>query len=436
MLKIGNFKVSQSLYKYSQFNIEIEKRDNGDTYLFNSYTSRGRWIPDPELAAVKDKTLIDPGDVPQYLAEEQYIVPDDLDEYGRLQKEIYATAHYSKALHFIITTTKACNYRCYYCFEARHLSNEKMQPETMDEIIDFIIQKCKEKPDVKTILLQWFGGEPLLHQEPIRYITKNLREKYTGEHGITIRGNLTTNGRLLTPDLVDDMVSNYSIDSALITMDGMSKDYARIKGCSEEDFSAVIENIKYAQEKLEVHIRLNLADNLQSLKDFIAFFAKEKMKIDIDISNIFDTSLSPGEYQDAYWLYTEDHKELMKYITENGYSYLTGGGQKIPRTRVACKANTAWRYVIDIYGNLYRCIDMIMRPDYSIGNIREGITNQEMERAFIENPLYEKCRSCAFLPMCLGKCTMERIIEDKGIDCNTQKKHITTCIKRAMKQIS
>ena len=146
MLKIGNLILSQGLYKYSQFNIEIEQRDNKETYLFNAYTSRGRWISDSDLYDIKDKTSIDPGDVPGYLAEEQYIVPEDLDEYGRLQKEIYDAAHNSKTLHFIIATTKACNYRCYYCFEARHLSNEKMQPDTMDAIVDFIIQKCNEKP--------------------------------------------------------------------------------------------------------------------------------------------------------------------------------------------------------------------------------------------------------------------------------------------------
>ena len=205
-------------------------------------------------------------------------------------------------------------------------------------------------------MLQWFGGEPLLHQESIRYITKQLKEKYTEEHNITIRGNLTTNGRLLFPDLVDDMVSNYNINSVIITLDGISKYYTRIKGCSEDDFNTVIDNIKYAQKKLEVHIRLNLADNLQSLKALIACFANENLKVDIYVFNIFDTSLSPGEYQDAYRVYTEDHKDLMKYITENGYSYLTGGGQEIPRSRIVCKANTDWRYVIDTQGNPYRCI--------------------------------------------------------------------------------
>lgn len=422
------------LYKYSQYNIEIEKKDNGDTYLFNTYTSNGRWIPKSDLDDIKDKTSIDLGDIPLYLAKEQFIVPSNLDEYGRLQNEIYDAAHNSKTLQFIIATTKACNYRCYYCFEAQHLSNEKIQPDTMDGIVRFIIQKCEENPNVDNVLLQWFGGEPLLYQEPIRYITKKLQEKYTEEHNINIRGHITTNGRLLTPDVADDMISNYSIKSVQITLDGLSKEYARIKGCSENDFDTVINNIKYAQDKLIVYIRLNLGDNLQSLKDLIAYMTSEKLKVYIQISHIFDTSQSPEIYQEAYRLFTEDNKELMEYIIKNGYSYLIGGEQKIPRRRLVCKANTTWQYAIDIYGNLYRCVDMIMRPSYSIGNIKDGITNTVMEQTFTENPLYEKCKSCAFLPQCFGKCTMERIIENKGIDCNTIENFTIANIKRTIQR--
>lgn len=426
--------MERTLYKYSQYNIEIDHRKNDDTYIFNTYTSHGRWIPKSDFDDIKDKTSIDLGDVPLYLAKEQFIVPSNLDEYGRLQNEIYDATHNSKTLQFIIATTKACNYRCYYCFEAQHLSNEKMQLDTMDGIVRFIIQKCEENPNVDTVLLQWFGGEPLLYQEPIRYITKELREKYTEEHNINIRGHITTNGKLLTPDVVDDMVSNYNIKSVQITLDGLSRDYARIKGCSEADFDTVINNIRYAQDKLDVQIRINLGDNLDALKELIDYINQENLNIRMSIAHIWDTSQNIEIYQSEYKKYTENYKILIEYINRNSIKNKLAGKSKIKQRRIVCEANAIWHYAIDIYGNLYRCTEKITEPKYSIGNIEDGITNPDMEKLFIENPLYDKCKDCAFLPQCFGKCTMERIIENKGIDCNTIENFTITNIKRTIQR--
>lgn len=426
--------MDQTLYKYSQYNIEIETRSSGETFIFNTYSCQGRWIPRSDLDDIKDNPSIDIGDVPIYLAKEQYIVPTTINEYNRLQEEIYNTAHNSKTLHFIIATTKACNYKCYYCFEAKHISNEKMTHETMDDVVNFIIKKCKERPEANDLLLQWFGGEPLLYQEPIRYITSKLKE-YTANKKISIRGHITTNGRLFTPDVIDNMVNNYCIKSVQITLDGLPKDYARIKGCSEKDFSTVINNIKYAQDKLDIKIRLNLKDNLQSLKSLIEYIDQEKLRVRVSILHIWDTTQDNSTYHSKYKEYTYNYNQLVQYIMDNSYTYLMGDISKVQRKRMSCKANVDWQYVIDIYGNLYRCVEKITEPKYSIGNIKDGVTNPDMEDLFIENLLYEKCKSCAFLPQCLGKCTMERIIENKGVDCNTVKEFIITYIQRTVHEM-
>jgi len=337
-------------YKYSQYNIEIDTKPNGDIFLFNTYSSKGKWIPRADYDDIKDNQSIDLGDVPVYLAKEQFIVPNNLDEYERLQREIYNVAHDSKKLQFIIATTKACNYRCHYCYEGQYLSSEKMQQDTMDNIVAYIIRKCRDRSGLKEIILQWFGGETLLHTEPIRYITAKLKKEYADEHNIEIRGHITTNGRLLTRKVVDEMVSDYCIKSVQITLDGMAKDYARIKGCTEDDFHKVIENIKYAQDKLTVHIRLNLYENLESLKKLLDYIDEEKLIVSVYIAHIFDVSQTPDKYQSDYRFFTYEHNNLMQYIIDNKYTYMIGGIPKPVCKRLVCKANTDWQYVIDIYG--------------------------------------------------------------------------------------
>ncbi len=418
-------------YKFSKYNIEAVHGDEGRTYLFNSYSGKGRWIDGHDLDDIKDKRGIDLGDVPEELAEDGFIVPETADEYGSLMKEIHEINRKSDTLYFIIATTKACNYRCYYCFEGSHISNENMDPGTMEAVSAFIIGKCKENPGLKSLVLQWFGGEPLLFTEPIRRITQSLAE-YVQANKIELRGHITTNGRLLTPELVDEMADLYHIKTVQITLDGTASEYERIKGCSEDDFLRVIDNIRYAQDRMKVFIRLNLKDNLESLKELIAYLYDMKLKVHVRISHIFDLSQNPEEYLASYREYTEEHRELADFIREEGYLKLFGDISKIPKRRLVCKANASWHYAIDIYGNLFRCVEKITDPAYSVGNVYEGITEQQLDRLFLENPLYDRCRECAYLPMCLGKCTMERLIENKGVDCETVKRYIKENIKRTV----
>ena len=50
--------------------------------------------------------------------------------------------------------------------------------------------------------MHWFGGEPLLAPEVITFITNTLDEKLS-KKGIKITYNMTTNGSLITKEIVD-----------------------------------------------------------------------------------------------------------------------------------------------------------------------------------------------------------------------------------------
>ena len=67
-----------------------------------------------------------------------------------------------------------------------------MSEETIRAAIDYIMRsKCGGE-----ILLNWFGGEPLLRADIIDRFCVELKER-----GVSFKSRITTNGSLITPEL-------------------------------------------------------------------------------------------------------------------------------------------------------------------------------------------------------------------------------------------
>lgn len=406
----------ETLYKYSQFNIEVDKY-KGKTYIYNTYSSNGAWVADEEITFLKNGNFIN-----EELIESSILVPYEIDEVQRYLGEVNKACHDDTHLQFTIAVTKNCNYRCFYCFERNHISNIdcNMNQETMDNVIDFIIREAQKRDRLKKITIQWFGGEPLLNIDAIKYITSELKERYINNHTIELVGLITTNGRLLTVETVNELTSNYNIKGCCITLDGLAKDYAKIKGCTESDFYKVIENIRLNQNKINIAIRLNVSNNVDALKNVIKFIEDERIKVRITYDHVWDTDLASEEYLESYGAFVGKSDELDKYIKTVG----TTATYKIYNTNkklACCIANQNNHFAINVDGKLSRCNERIMDAEHSIGNVIDGVTDNELDSRFIDNPLYDKCYECSHLPMCLGKCAMERLIENKGINCEAVK---------------
>ena len=105
-----------NLYKYSRFNIIVKEEDNR-VLLYNTYSLRYRWMDKSDFDDIRDKSNIDLGDVPVYLAEEGFIVKYDIDEIQRLKDDVQAYIEEADFMFLSIFTTLACNYRCAYCLK-------------------------------------------------------------------------------------------------------------------------------------------------------------------------------------------------------------------------------------------------------------------------------------------------------------------------------
>ena len=430
--------MEETTYKYSKYNIELESDTEGnedEVTIFNTYTSKYVTLDKEVVEDLKCETDISEGDFPDYLIPLGIFVPSTLDETSLVLSKMHKCAHEQNQLNFVIQLSLRCNYRCFYCYQKDSLCNKDMSFETMNEVIAFIIQKCEEYTSLELLQIQWYGGEPLLAADNLFYINSKIKE-YVLNRGIKYRTNITTNGSLLTKDVVDRLVTDANCYGAMISIDALAENYSKIKGCKEENFYNVIENIRYAQNKMEIVIRLNICNEIEITKEIIHYLANEHLNVKCAYYHIWDTSMTPQDYQASFGRFVELSKELERYIDDNNYRYLFSHSVKDTNFCLACDANATWTYAIDVDGNLYRCVEKITEHKYSIGNVKEGVTNHPMNDLFIENKLYSECESCEYMAICKGKCTMERLVEQKGVNCEAMKTLLYRRLKRYVEKSS
>ncbi len=124
-----------------------------------------------------------------------------------------------KVRKITLQITQKCNFRCSYCvyseaFNDRHRAHslKSMTFETAKKGIDFLVDHSR---DLDSVNIGFYGGEPLLEFELIKKCVKYAEEVLEGK---TITYSITTNGSLLTDEIIDYFCNNNI--STMISIDG------------------------------------------------------------------------------------------------------------------------------------------------------------------------------------------------------------------------
>ncbi|MBU7018585.1 MAG: 4Fe-4S cluster-binding domain-containing protein [Theionarchaea archaeon] len=90
-----------------------------------------------------------------------------------------------------------CNLRCKYCYSKVSGISPAMSKKTACKAVDFIT----EFHDCKQLSISFYGGEPLLNFQVIKSSMEHASKK-AEEKGYPVQFNITTNGTLLTDDII------------------------------------------------------------------------------------------------------------------------------------------------------------------------------------------------------------------------------------------
>lgn len=107
----------------------------------------------------------------------------------------------SKSFPLVLQVTQKCNLRCSYCvysgdYKNRNHSQKEMSWETAKEAVDYLYGHSMSSED---IYISFYGGEPLLMFRLIKEVVEYVKREYCQR---TVHFNLTTNGTLFTPEIV------------------------------------------------------------------------------------------------------------------------------------------------------------------------------------------------------------------------------------------
>lgn len=147
-------------------------------------------------------------------------------------------------LELIIHPTEACNFRCRYCYE--NFNIDKMKPNTVNALKLFLNQRV---PELNNILIQWFGGEPLVGYNIVTDVMKHISSiKEKQNNGLNITSYMTTNAYLLNKERLTELVG-LGVSNYQISFDGDREEHnkLRVTAAGKGTFDTIWDNLSQAR---------------------------------------------------------------------------------------------------------------------------------------------------------------------------------------------
>ncbi len=253
----------KSIMELSRFNCWVKDHPGkGDYLLFNCRT-QGLIRVNPEFKAALES--LGAGIVPELLTphilalkQNGMIVEDRAEDESKLRDFFRQLKAGPCGLSFEVNilTTYNCNFRCVYCFEEGARSRARLNKKTSELVVrwlkDYILARGLTK-----LYVVYYGGEPLLNTFPIYGISGELKE-WAGVNKIDFAFGIITNGSLITPKLVEELLP-LGLRDIRVTLDGPAEVHDRMRPFCDGSatFNRIIENIKSVIGKVNVGIAGN-----------------------------------------------------------------------------------------------------------------------------------------------------------------------------------
>ncbi len=376
-------------YKESMYNIEVCQFNK--KAIFNSASS-AVVIIDEDYDMLSSKE-----DEKHILAENGFIVPNNINEYEKFISNI-EIAKKNNLNFFTIIPTTACNAKCFYCYEENYCK-KSITKESNEKIIDFLAKNIDEN---SKCVLDWYGGEPLLCVNKIDEIIDKLISMNKLKNN-NWSSSITTNGTLLTKNLISHMTNKWHLESAHITIDGVEEEHNRRKNVSLNGESAfkkthdgILELLKSGvYVNLRIHLDNHNKDSFSKILDSISDLMQ------FDNLHLFPTYLFPPEHEMADSYIKDFEKEDFFYDV---FKALLNSNNKItlkdlfPKAKFnGCLASKSNAVVIAPDGTTHACVQ-----DFS------SVDKNDTEKYHNFKYALEECKECPFLPICLGGCLYNR----------------------------
>lgn len=347
-----------------------------------------------------------------------------------------------------LNMTHDCNLRCEYCFASQGTYNgEKslLSFETGKRAFDYLVKNSGSRRNLE---VDFFGGEPLMNFETIKKLVdygRSLEEEYNKHFRFTV----TTNGVLLDDEKIDYI--NENMDNVVLSIDGRKSTNDRMRKTINEkgSYDIIVDNFKkfvdkrkdkdyfargtYTAYNLDFsedvrHIR-NLGFDKISVEPVVAKPEEEYALAEEHLE------ILKNEYEKLANLYIDSNKENSKKFEFFHFNIELDGGPCIYKRSVGCGAGTEY-IAVTPSGDFYPCHQFVGQEEFIIGNVNDGITNDNMVENFKNVSVNDKpiCKECWAKYYCSGGCHAnaynfnQDFKKPYNVGCELEKKRIECSI--------
>ena len=436
--------------KKSQFIVKQKNNDDKSVLIYSTFTTSIVELESKIYSDIFENNLYNeyPDEV-NALYEMGFLIDDGRDELKELENLRIQSNNANKAdpTYYIICPTTGCNARCYYCFEKGAIQ-KRMNRETADAVVKFII----ENHDPNNLVIQWFGGEPLLEPDTISYIVDELHK-----NNVYFDSKIITNGFLLNDDIVRRAKEYWNVKIIQITIDALYDEYNRIKDyvySNVNPFEVVMSNIERCLSA-GIHIRIRINFNPVDYSDAIK--SVDYLKERFGDNPYFFVYLASIDSEDIPSI-TEDFKNKAKHpliaLLDAEEEFCSFGNYNIKDTDdspyesilkkyylnpipTSCYGGCESSLTIDSMGNIFNCHRLLGHADKASGNVFTGRVNNDIAKFYADPYIKdEDCNKCNLLPLCHGGCKYRATQYGKDHACTLIKGAVHELIKRAVKEIN
>ena len=367
------------------------------------------------------------------------------DNFRALAKEFKKRQSVVKAI--CLHVAHDCNLACKYCFAGEgeyHGARGLMSFEVGKAALDFLVKNSGTR---KNLEVDFFGGEPSLNFEVVKQLVEYGRsiEKAANKN---FRFTYTTNGIILNDEIME--FCNREMSNVVLSLDGRREvnDRMRVFRGGKGSYDNIVPKFqKFADSRGQkdyyirgtyTHYNTDFAADILHMAD-LGFKEISIEPVVADPSEPY--ALKESDLPVLLEQYEILAKEMIKRNKKGEgftfYHYMIDldGGPCVVKRVSGCGVGTEYMAVTP-NGDLYPCHQFAGDPNFLLGNVKTGVTNDKVCEQFKECNIYshKECDECFARMYCSGGCAANAYHSTGSVNgvyalgCELHKKRIECAI--------
>lgn len=295
----------------------------------------------------------------------------------------------------------------------RGYSNYKNGKRLLTDLVSFL-EKNYDLTAYKKVNVTLYGGEPLMYP----HLTKEIMETlnlFFDRCEVTSDYRMITNGTPLNAQIAQDLVER-GLRLIQVTIDGPQRyhDARRFYPDGAGSFETIIKNLQqYIDIIPYVALRISLDKQNCNFKEMDQFLVRlNELDLKDKLSELYFACIveTLGENQHGS-SYAFDYAEAGKILCTFSELLKRHGICSLEDPNFSpCRAHSNGGVVINADGELYKCISLIGRKEYSVGHISTGFNENYIP--FLNINKWRSClkENCPFVPLCAGGCHFDSVV--------------------------